>query len=673
MDKTVQKTPFLRLLLALVTGILLGSKINADIFLCIVLILALIILLTFLNHHFTYKLSLFFGAGIHLVYIILGILIVRVYTRQPGLHTGGVFVATVLEIPGEKPNSFQSLLRTEAFYRNDSLFRTNEKVMARFRKSDPAGKLVPGQRILFSSSPRPVEIKNNPFEFDYKKYLRRKKIYRQVWLEPGSWELTSLPVSSSPVVAAERFRMHLVQIFRNLDPGKEESEILPALTLGFKRGLEPETKEIFASAGAMHVLAVSGLHTGIVFFTLSFCFGFLKKTKAGRVAYLIIIICSIWFYAFLTGLSPSVSRAAMMVSFVVTGEALKRQRNIYNTLAASAFILLLINPGNLYDAGFQLSYSAVFGIVFLQPRLATLINCRFTLVRYFLVLLTVSVSAQITTFPFSVFYFSQFPVYFWITNLIVIPVISILAPLGFLLLIFNGISVVTSILTLIIHYLTQTLFAAFKIINSLPFSVLKFSFTTTETIFFILLILSLFALTATRKFVFVKTALFLLLCILSLSLAKKTVRLFRREIIVYNYPENLIIHLIKGDTNYVISAGSPDKNSYAGEMIMNTVTGLGTGKPLFLTSGKKYRDDHLWMERGVISFGGRIFQLSREGEHLPAELCPEIIIGSLPPAAGSTGKPEIRYITNDNKPGREISDELKIHFLKEKGAYRENW
>jgi competence protein ComEC len=120
-------------------------------------------------------------------------------------------------------------------------------------------------------------------------------------------------------------------------------------------------------------LAVSGLHVGIVFWLIALVFGFLQKQKSGRIFFMILSVSILWFYAFITGLSPSVMRASAMFSIVVIGENLHRKSNIYNSLAASAFILLLINPNNLYDIGFQLSYSAVFGIVFLQPKLEKLI------------------------------------------------------------------------------------------------------------------------------------------------------------------------------------------------------------------------------------------------------------------------------------------------------------
>ena len=171
----------------------------------------------------------------------------------------------------------------------------------------------------------------------------------------------------------------------------------------------------------MHVLAVSGLHVGIIFFILNFLLTPLNRNKRLLKIKLFLLVGALWFYAFLTGLSPSVMRSCTMFSFIVVGENLNKRTNIYNTLAASAFLLMLINPLIIFGAGFQLSYIAVISIVFFQPRLAALVAVKNRILKYVWDLFTVSVAVQIGTAPISIFYFHQFPVYFWLSNFIVIP------------------------------------------------------------------------------------------------------------------------------------------------------------------------------------------------------------------------------------------------------------
>ena len=209
----------------------------------------------------------------------------------------------------------------------------------------------------------------------------------------------------------------------------KQLKVASALLLGYRENLDKELVKSYASAGAMHVLAVSGLHVGILYLLLTRIFSFLKKVKKvknGKFILTILIVSFLWFYAIMTGLSASVMRATTMFSFIVIGnELLNRKTSIYNTLAVSAIILMIINPFIVYQVGFQLSYVAVVGIVYLQPKLNRLFYSRYKLVRGVWAITCVSLAAQIATFPLSLHYFHQFSTYFFISNLIVIPASSL--------------------------------------------------------------------------------------------------------------------------------------------------------------------------------------------------------------------------------------------------------
>ena len=372
MEKTVQNIPFLRLAIALAIGIIIGDYFTVDEKLSFAVLSVFLFLLIVLNNKYKYSYSLFFGLGIQFFFILLGVLVTQQYNKKPVFYEKGNFTAVILETPQEKPNSWKSVIRINAAINNDTINSTNELVIAYFAKEEKAPDLKAGDIILFSSSPQSITNNNNPHEFDYKKYLEQKRIYRQVYLPADDWTKTNKSAVSI-ICRAEQIRENLLRIYRSQPIDDTEYEILSALTLGYKRELDPETKRVFSASGASHVLAVSGLHVGIVFWVIMLVFGFLQKQKTGRIFFMILSVSILWFYAFITGLSPSVMRASAMFSIVVIGENLLRKSNIYNSLAASAFILLLINPNNLYDIGFQLSYSAVFGIVFLQPKLEKLI------------------------------------------------------------------------------------------------------------------------------------------------------------------------------------------------------------------------------------------------------------------------------------------------------------
>ena len=538
LKKIIHNIPLIRPATALISGIMAGSLFNFNLNFLILALLVAVVLLLIASLFYSFRITLFFGAGIYILFAVAGIWRFQAYNRRPELFTEGKYSATVLEILQEKPKSYQSVLKISAFFRNDSVFKTNEKVMVYFAKSEKASRLKPGEQIVFDKTPQPVENSIDLNGFDYAGYLERKRIYRQVYLPDSRW-IESGMFTHNFLILAERTRLQMLEIFRNQDLGEKELNVLSALTLGYKRGLDPETKRVFSAAGAMHVLAVSGLHVGIVFMILSFFLSFLKKRKRGEIAYLLVMITSLWCFAFLTGLSPSVSRAAAMFTIVVIASVFKKSSNIYQSLVASAFVLLLLNPNNLFEVGFQLSYAAVFGIVFLQPRLNKIFTFRFRVSRYFWALLTTSVAAQIATFPLSAFYFNQFPTFFWVSNLVVIPAAGILIPLGISLLFFGGIPLIAVPLTKITGFVLQLVIQFLETVEKFPLSVLEFSVHRIELIFLYLTMFFSFIFIASKKKVFFKRAIFLLFILLSTSFAIKLTQFTKKQEITNsfrNYP-----------------------------------------------------------------------------------------------------------------------------------------
>ncbi len=538
LKKIIHNIPLIRPATALISGIMAGSLFNFNLNFLILALLVAVVLLLIASLFYSFRITLFFGAGIYILFAVAGIWRFQAYNRRPELFTEGKYSATVLEILQEKPKSYQSVLKISAFFRNDSVFKTNEKVMVYFAKSEKASRLKPGEQIVFDKTPQPVENSIDLNGFDYAGYLERKRIYRQVYLPDSRW-IESGMFTHNFLILAERTRLQMLEIFRNQDLGEKELNVLSALTLGYKRGLDPETKRVFSAAGAMHVLAVSGLHVGIVFMILSFFLSFLEKRKRGEIAYLLVMITSLWCFAFLTGLSPSVSRAAAMFTIVVIASVFKKSSNIYQSLVASAFVLLLLNPNNLFEVGFQLSYAAVFGIVFLQPRLNKIFTFRFRVSRYFWALLTTSVAAQIATFPLSAFYFNQFPTFFWVSNLVVIPAAGILIPLGISLLFFGGIPLIAVPLTKITGFVLQLVIQFLETVEKFPLSVLEFSVHRIELIFLYLTMFFSFIFISSKKKVFFKRAIFLLFILLSTSFAIKLTQFTKKQEIANsfrNYP-----------------------------------------------------------------------------------------------------------------------------------------
>jgi competence protein ComEC len=274
----------------------------------------------------------------------------------------------------------------------------------------------------------------NPHQFDYKAYLKKQHIYHQFFIERSQ----ILAIENKPHTIfgyAALLRTIINTELKKYNFHHDKLAIINALVLGQRQDISKTIYNSYTQAGAIHILAVSGLHIGLILIILNFLFKPLEYFKKGKLIKIIVILILLWSYAIIAGLSASVVRAVMMFSIVAIGMHLKRPSNIYNTLFVSIFILLLIKPTFLFDVGFQLSYLAVFAIVIFQPMLYNLLSVKHKLLDYPWQLFTVTLSAQIGIIPISLYYFHQFPGLFFISNLVIIPFLGAILGLGILIMI----------------------------------------------------------------------------------------------------------------------------------------------------------------------------------------------------------------------------------------------
>ena len=245
-----------------------------------------------------------------------------------------------------------------------------------------------GDRILFVGKVNEVKTQGNPNEFDYKRFLINRGITGQTFIQSNRFKVIDTQNGNKLFETAYKFRTKLASVYKNNRIGGREFAVLKALTLGDKSEIDTETKQSYSYSGATHILSVSGLHVGIIYVLFNFFLRFLGRLKTKKFNYgvwlkVIILLIILWGFALLTGLSPSVKRASLMFSFVVIGHAGKRYVNIYNSIAASAFVLLIVNPYDITDIGFQLSYIAVISIVYFQPIIRRLFVIKNKLLYYF--------------------------------------------------------------------------------------------------------------------------------------------------------------------------------------------------------------------------------------------------------------------------------------------------
>lgn len=279
-----------------------------------------------------------------------------------------------------------------------------------------------------------IQGTKNPYEFDYREYLKHQQIYHQISLEKGDFiDLGSGKISLKGIAHSLRARINMELERYNFS--SSELSILNALLLGQRRNISKKQFQQYRDAGAIHILAVSGLHIGIILIFLNFLFQHLEKLKNGKLVKLIVIITCLWIYAFVAGLSASIIRSVAMFTAIAIGMVSNRPTEVKNSLIISLFFLLLLNPLYLFDVGFQLSYTAVFSIIWLQPIFSGFWMPRTKLLRYFWNLLTVTFAAQLGILPLTLFYFHQFPVLFFLSSLVIIPFLGIILGFGFLIII----------------------------------------------------------------------------------------------------------------------------------------------------------------------------------------------------------------------------------------------
>ncbi len=623
MKNVVQQIPFLRPVFALIAGILAATTIQISISVLLPVLLALLFVVAFINRHFRFRYSHIFGFGVFLLFFLFGFTIFKLTNKKPFFYEKGIFTATVLEQPQQKTKSLKAVLKLTEVKSDSSVFHTNEKILVYFEKNSKAVELKPGNKLVFSTPPKPIKNFGNPFEFDYKKYLERKKIYRVVYLSDKKWSHIQAVSTHSLKIAAEQFRENLLKIYRAQKFTPNELEILSALTLGYKRSLDPETKRIFSSVGAMHVLAVSGLHVGIVLWIITLVFGFMRKKRFGKLIFVVIATGLLWAFAFITGLSPSVMRATTMFSIFIIGENISQKPNSYNSLAASAFFLLLINPNNLFDIGFQLSYSAVFGIIFLQPRFFKLLRVKNKIGRFFWTLVTVSMAAQITTFPITTFYFNQFPTYFIITNIIIIPAAMVLIPLAMALLVFSKITFAATVFSTAIQFIIKWSYLLLMQIEQFPLSVCKISVRPLELIFIIVAIFNLLLFIHSHRPGFLKATLLFVLLLFIASNAFIAAQNNKSEIIEYSHP--YFFQLIKGRNNIIITDNREYDLSRINQLTKNTCSWLKLKPPQIISINDTVKNRYLLSENGIVIFEGKTILFDKNNTNKKQKIFPNFI------------------------------------------------
>ncbi len=432
----------IKLTLLLVLGIFLGRYVPLNIFLPLTLTGSFLLLLGFLFYRGNRAPSLtlrakgptVFGITMALTSLSLGVLAVSVanpdnlqdhYSHRNfmGNHLWKIKVREVL-----KPTAYSHRYVGQVLALENE--KASGKILISLSSDTLTEKLKVDDELIVYSGLTAINPPLNPHQFDYRRYMAGLAISHQMRLRGNQFFTEKKPERSLYGIAAA-VRHRIIDKLKEADFGKEELGIIQALLLGQRNDISPETYDNYKNAGAVHILAVSGLHIGILLLLLQFLLRPLERLPKGKTVKLIFIVALLWGFALLAGLSASVVRAVTMFSFVAYALYLNRPGNTFNILALSMFFILLVNdPMLLFQVGFQMSYAAVFAILWIYPLLQRLWNPKNGVLRYFWQLLSVSIAAQVGVLPISLFYFHQFPGLFFISNLLIVPALGLILGTG---------------------------------------------------------------------------------------------------------------------------------------------------------------------------------------------------------------------------------------------------
>ncbi len=553
--------PFIRLLTPLCVGIVLQwyfpLPFNAIIML--VLIFGVSILsFQFLSLTKNYQWQTIKGGIIFVLLVALGLLLT--YTNNTSKNTNWYgnkykvndFLVVRLEEPVvEKNKSYKADGFVEAVVRNDSIIKTQGKILLYFAKDSIAGLLHYGDKILINKNIQPIKNSGNPGGFNYQRYAAFQQIFHNVFLKEKDWVKTSeikINWFKQFVFNARKNILSILQ--KNIGNNKDELGIAEALLIGYTNDLDKDLVQAYSNTGVVHIIAISGMHLGLIYVMLVWLFGRLPIIKKSKIVQVVLILSCLWLFSLLTGASASVLRSAVMFSCIAIGKNFFKQASIYNSLAASAFILLCYNPYYLWDVGFQLSYLAVVGIIIFQKPIYNTIYIKNKYINEVWKLVAISIAAQLLTFPICIYYFHQFPNLFLFTNIIAVPLSSIILYVEIALVALSWIPFVSTWLGKLTQGLVWLMNKIILFVNNFSFAVwdkLPASILTTLFLYLVVISFSIWLIKNRKSYLkFSLVALFFFILLQSFMnwQIKK-----QEKLIVYNVPQHQAVDFVSGN-NY---------------------------------------------------------------------------------------------------------------------------
>jgi competence protein ComEC len=552
-----KEAPFLRLIVPLMCGIIAQWYLQVSITVSSAVFAAsLVLYLVFqLNKSFI-QFKLYWLNGIIINTLLFTVGLISLYYHDIShqqkwignyYKKGDAVVATLQEPLSEKDKSFKALASVQYVISNDSVTPVKGSILVYFKKDSSLPQLTYGSQIIFSKQLQLIKNSGNPGTFDYRRYCAFQDIYHQVFFKVG--EFAALPEKNENSIQKFLFAAQekTVSIFHKYIQGDKEKGLAEALLIGYKDDLDKNLVQSYTNTGVVHIIAISGMQLALIYGFLLIIFKPFRKIRFIKFLQPIIIIITLWLFSLMSGASASVLRAAVMLTCIVVGESFSKKTSIYNNLAASAFLLLCYNPFWLWDVGFQLSYFAVLSIVIFMKPIYNLIYIQNKSLDFIWQLTAVTLSAQILTTPISIFHFHQFPNYFLLTNVIAVPLSSLILFGELLLCAVSFIPVVAKLFGFILQKLIWLLNSFIEHMETMPSALWNnLHINILQTVFLYAAVIAFAIWLMEKKKNYLLIGLTALIGFVSLRSLSFWQAFQQQQLIVYNVPQHQAIDFIDG-------------------------------------------------------------------------------------------------------------------------------
>ncbi|MEM1326983.1 MAG: ComEC/Rec2 family competence protein [Bacteroidota bacterium] len=545
-----------------------------------------------------------------------------------------------------------------------------------------------GDQLEITAYVNDIKTPRNPHAFDFARFRALQRIYHQAYVANEHWEIVKREQGHPLYSYIYSVRSKLLSILQAQLSADRNFGVAAALTLGYRTALDDEVSTAFANSGAIHVLAVSGLHVGIIAGLLSLCLQWFSHYHTyQKWIKFTVVVGGIWFFALLTGNAPSVQRASIMFTIIAAGHYFVRQGNIYNSLSVAAFISLMLDPNVLFTVGFQLSYTAVLGIVLLQPHIAKLWSVKHPVLKFIWNLLAVSFAAQLAVAPISIYYFHQFPVYFWLSSLVAIPAASVILMLTVALFLSTPLPILANgigwLLDTVLTVLNTFIFG----VNQLPFSLqdnLWLSFGEL-LLLYAALISFMVSRSANRRFWLYATAVFLLATCVSIA-GRQIKQQYQDKVVIYDVPNATILDYFEGQNVYTFQSEEIEETIIQYNVTPNRIAKSVVVKEVFsILNAVDWKDDRVAVDLPIVQLGEqRLCILSSNTLPITKQAVDYLLLtnGVDLPLATIIERINARHIIVDAsnewrviREWRKAAEELKVelYVTKAKGAFVEEW